>query len=410
MSVVEPHILLLELYAGGHRGQYIRQLVEYWTAHALPGRLTVAIPPEFFDIHADVQAVLEDAKRVEVVILNMPDRAAVAALSEWRKSRLYGRVLRTVVAQLRPDHCVLLYFDHAQLPLALDLRFAFPVTLSGVYFRPSFHYHRLGGGAPAWKERLRDWRKRILLWAALRNPHLTYIFSLDPYAVSDIQALRGGAQVVALPDGITPRPALLSPDAQRQQWGVADGRNVALMFGGINARKGIHEVLAALRLLPSDIQQACCLIVSGHIREAEKEKIKTGIQQVQEVTAVQIIVDDRFVEEEEIQGMVAAADLVLLTYQRHVGSSGVLVRAAHAGVPVLGSDYGLVGEHLRRRHLGWAVDAASPQAIAEGLRQALTDLSVLSFDEEEAGHFAEEHTASAFSATIFRHICEAAIN
>lgn len=395
--------MLFDIYAGGHRGQYVRQLIEYWAAEALPGRLSVAVPPFFLDLHADVRALIEATDGVEAVLLDTPDLATMTALSVLQQGRLYGQVLRNVLLRLRPDHCVLLYFDYAQFSLATDLRFSFPVTLSGIYFRPSFHYHGFRTGTRGWKERLRGWRKRLLLWRVLRNPHLTHVFSLDPYAVPDIQALSSGPQIVALPDGITPRPALLSSDAQRQQWGVADGRNVALLFGGINARKGIHEVLAALHLLPPALQQACCLVVSGHIREAEKEKIRAGIQQVREATAVQVIVEDRFVEEEEIQGMVAAADLVLLTYQRHVGSSGVLVRAAHAGVPVLGSDYGLVGEHLHRRHLGLAVDATSPEAIAQGLTQVLTDPSALPFDVAKARLFAEEHTATRFAEIIFQH-------
>ena len=409
MSASDPHIVLLDLYAGGHRGQYVRQLIEYWAAQALPGRLTVAVPPEFLDLHMDVQALIEATDGVEVEVLDMPAQMTVVALSELQKGRLHGQVLREVVTRLRPDHCVLLYFDHAQLALAMDSRFSFPVTLSGIYFRPSFHYHRFDGPAPGWKERLRDGRKRMVLKAALRNPHLTHVFSLDPYAVPDVEALGGGAYIVALPDGITPRPALLPPEAQHQQWGVEEGRKVVLMFGGINARKGIHEVLAALLLLPPELQQAYCLVVSGHIQDAEKKEIMAGIQQVREATAVQVIVDDRFVEEEEIQGVVAAADLVLLTYQRHVGSSGVLVRAAHAGVPVLGSDYGLVGEHLRRRHLGLAVDAASPQAIAEGLAQGLANLQALPFNADDARRFAEENTAERFAETIFLHALDAII-
>jgi glycosyltransferase involved in cell wall biosynthesis len=248
-----------------------------------------------------------------------------------------------------------------------------------------------------------------VLAAALRNPHLSHLFSLDPYALPDIQALGSDTQVMALPDGITPRPAHQTPATLRTTWGVEAGRKVALFFGSIDGRKGIFQTMEAVAHLSPSLQQECCLVVVGRIYQAEKERVVEGLERVRRETQVQVVVEERFVEEEEIQGIVEAADIVMLPYQRHIGSSGVLVRAAHAGVPVLGSEYGLVGEHLRRRHLGLAVEAASPHAIAEGLVQGLADPQALPFDRAEARHFAEEHTATLFAETLFRHVTEAAM-
>ena len=110
-----------------------------------------------------------------------------------------GRHLRRYVERLRPDHAVLMYFDHAQLALGFGLRFDFPVRLSGIYFRPSLHYGRFDGHAASPKERAASLRKRLVLWAALRNPHLDGLFSLDPFALPDVRRLGRAGQAVALP-------------------------------------------------------------------------------------------------------------------------------------------------------------------------------------------------------------------
>ena len=78
------------------------------------------------------------------------------------------------------------------------------------------------------------------------------------------------------------------------------------------------------------------------------------------------------------------------------------MRAALAGVPVLGSNYGLLGEQLRRRKLGLAVNTTSAKTLAEGLETWLREPDNLPFDAREAARFAREnmptHSATRFSA------------
>ncbi len=402
-----PHLMLFDLYTGGHHGQYIRQLVEYWGANDLPGRLDVVVPAPFLKRHPDVQQAAE--AHAEAGVRCVPITEPVVLRSEGARAlvhndREHGRLLRKYVGQLRPSHCVCMYFDHIQLSLALDLRFSFPLQLSGIYFRPSFHYRTFSASTGEVKDRLKQLRKRLLLSAALRNRHFTHLFCLDPYVVPYVKARHRHVETVALPDGVTPRPALLSRSEMHTRWGVAADRRVALFFGSIAARKGIHQTLDALRLLSPEHQQRLCLVLVGAVNDAEKERVDEDLQRLRRETTVQLVVDGRFVEEEEIQGIMQGADLVLLPYQRHIGSSGVLVRAALASVPVLGSDYGLVGEHLRRRKLGLPVDATSPPALASGLRHWLTHPDRFPFEAQEARRFARENTAERFAETLFHHV------
>jgi glycosyltransferase involved in cell wall biosynthesis len=293
-----------------------------------------------------------------------------------------------------------MYFDHAQLSVAFGLRFDHPVTLSGIYFRPSFHYADFEARKLSLAERVQRIRKRQTLALALRNPHLTHLFCLDPYIVPYVEALHPRVAASFLPDGFTPQSPTRTRAETHEQWGIEAHRKVALFFGVIDGRKGIFRVLDAVQRLPETAQAALALVVAGPIAEQEYTAIETDLQAVRERTRVQLVTDTRFIPDAEIQDLIRGADLALVTYQQHIGSSNVLIRAAAEAVPVLGSDYGLVGEQIRRKQLGLAVDATSAEALAAALRTFLDAPGAVPYNAEAARRFAAENTAERYAETL----------
>jgi glycosyltransferase involved in cell wall biosynthesis len=98
----------------------------------------------------------------------------------------------------------------------------------------------------------------------------------------------------------------------------------------------------------------------------------------------------------------ALADCVLLPYRHHVGSSGVLTRAAAAGKPALVSDYGTLGALTRRYGLGLARDLGSAEAIAAGWTQMMSAQIESTVDREGMREFAARNSVEKFCETIFR--------
>jgi glycosyltransferase involved in cell wall biosynthesis len=94
----------------------------------------------------------------------------------------------------------------------------------------------------------------------------------------------------------------------------------------------------------------------------------------------------------------------LAPYQRHVGMSGILLLAAAAGKPVLSSDYGLMGELVRRYGLGITVDSTVPSEIAKGLMRCLTEPATVLVDLDRMESFAEQHSAERYAKTIFEQL------
>ena len=395
------HLMLFDLLSGGHHAQYIGQLAEHWAARNADGHLHIVAPEALAENSAPLGSILRTHPGIAFVPVQEPLHLAEGgAYSQLRNVLRHGRLLRRYVEQIRPDHCLLMYFDQVQLPLTLGLRFDFPVRFSGIYFRPSFHYAAISGAAATLRDRAAGMRKRALLSAALRNPHLGHLFCLDPLAVPFVNGQRWKVRVAALPDGVESRAPTRSPLETRDAWGIDTGKSVLLFFGSMAARKGIYQVIEALKLLPAEDQQQLALAVIGAAAAGEEARLEQALSALRKQSAVQVAADNRFVPDAEIPAAFAAADLVLLPYQRHVGSSGVLVRAAQARTPVLGSDYGLLGEQIRRHALGRAVKSGSPAALASALQDWVRDPLSWPFDTDSAGRFAAENTAEGFARTI----------
>ena len=411
-------VMLFDLYSSGHHLQYLSQLAAFWVRNELRGQLDIVVPSHFVNAHPTFKAFVEQHReKAGIDLISIEEQVFVEDPRIFRLLRNdfeHGRLIKKYVAKLRPDHCVIMVFDDAQISLAKGLRFDFPVRLSGIYFRPSFHYNHFARDQPGLVDKMKRLRKQVVLAAALRNPHFTDLFCLDPYVLKHIRSR--GTRTIFLPDGIevngieidglkasgiAPGTFIVNRETTREQWGVEIGRKVALFFGGINGRKGLFKVLESVDHIPPEIQEKLCLVFAGAIREAERHEISSCFESFRKSTTVQLIVRDAFVDEKDVQGIIRCADLALITYQRHVGSSGVLIRAAAEQIPVLGPDYGLIGEHIRRHRLGYSVDTTSAQDIAGALEQFIRDPNSTGFDEETARAFVGENTAEHFSSTIF---------
>jgi glycosyltransferase involved in cell wall biosynthesis len=65
----------------------------------------------------------------------------------------------------------------------------------------------------------------------------------------------------------------------------------------------------------------------------------------------------------------AAADIAWLGYTGHWQSSGVMVQAAHMGLPLIASDEGVIGWSTKRHGNGLAVPVRRTAAVVEALQR-----------------------------------------
>lgn len=404
-----PRLMLFDLALGGHHGNYIQHLVEYAQKTAFSGVIDIVVLPEFLDIHRDTVTAVVNCKQsiVHLVCISPEEASALGSrqssvhrtlrnFREWQIFCKYANALQTTQA-------LLMYLDTCELPLALGMQS--PCPFSGIYFRPTFHYKTFANYRPSPKEQLQQWREIVTWRRLLQHPQLQTVFCLDPFAVKAIAAHQPPANIVHLADPVQPHPVVQADSfSLRSRLGIEPNRQIFLLFGALDGRKGIYQLLDAIQLLPTELCQTFCLLLVGKTNATEQAQIQQKITALCQTHPIQLVECYDFIPESEVPNYFQLADVVLAPYQHHVGMSGILLLAAAAGKPVLSSDYGLMGELVRRYQLGMAIDTAVPTEIAKALSRCLLKPLENLGDRTQMRAFAEQNSVDRYASTIFQHL------
>ena len=408
-TIKPPRLMLFDLYLGGHHGNYIQYLIDYACQKPVVSAIDIVVLPQFLEIHRDTVAAIASYHQsaIKIVPISADEVAALGDrrsglsraiwnLREWQIFCKYAR-------NLHATHALIMYLDTCELPLAVGMQS--PCPFSGIYFRPTFHYGMFANYHPDLKERLKQWRNRFTLDRILAHPQLQTVFCLDPFAVEAIKSERERAKIVPLADPVESAPStLLDLATYRDQLGIAADRRVFLLFGALDGRKGIYQLLEASALLPPALSQQMCLLLVGKTSAAERANLEQKIAELRQQKPIQIIECYDFIPEDEVQAYFQIADVVLAPYQRHVGMSGILLLAAAAGKPVLSTDYGLMGELVRRYRLGVAVDATQPSELMQALARCLTAVPETLGDRAQMQVFADLNSIERYTSAIFQYL------
>jgi hypothetical protein len=413
--VTSTSLQLVEFGSAGHRGDYIRHLADGWCSVRPPGgTLRITVSPNFASIHVDTLRWLADQRANGLVLEILPDGAAEALRRAERvvsvpSSWLFGpgppddslAALQWDIAQAcardRPtDHLLLMELDTVLPAVAAHRPSICPV--SGLWFKPAFR--DVCGAPPPWAR-----HQKVLLARALSYPQLHYIFCLDPDVPGLIAPQSGRARLRYLPDPVVIPQAMdrASRERTRGRLGIAPDRIALLFFGQLARRKGLIEILAAARMLCDGHRQRLALIVAGASDDVDRDTVSNALEGLRR-SGVQTLLCEGFLAEAEAEELFAASDAVLVPYLRHVGMSGVLLRAAAHGLPVLSQDYGLMGRLVRRHRLGLVADPRDARSLVDALAVLVDGTVGDRFDPVAALTFARSHDASKFYRVIFREL------
>ena len=407
-TVGQPKIMLFDLVVGGHHGSYIQHLVEYWLEQEQMAELSIVVSPEFYSIHADICQLIFEAQtdKIDLVTISPEESTQLnggsklerylRGIREWNLLCKYAKLLEI-------NHCLIMYFDTSWLPLILGKKA--PCSFSGIYFRPTLHYRHFANYSPEWQSRFSQWREKLTWMRMVQHPQLKNILCLDPYAVKHLESSSRQVNLVHLPDPVQIYDDCDStPTKLRSKMGIEEGRLVFLLFGALTERKGVNQVLDAIDLLPLELNQEVSLLLAGSISAGFRPQVEAKIASVSQSHPVQIIVRDEFLAERDIQGYFQMADIILAPYQRHIGMSAITVRAAAAQKPLICSNFGLMGEVVRRHQLGLTVDSSKPQAIADGIKECLSKSPDELGNRQKMLDFATQNSTSNFARTIIGHL------
>ncbi len=392
--------LAFEIETGGHHASYIRNFAQQWAENLEPHQIHFVVTPGFFQKHADVVDLIKSFKT---------DTVQIHSITPSENNLLQGRVSRMFQAwklfcqyasQLGVDRGLLMYSDRFQIPMLVGQ--VSPCPVSCIYFRPTFHYGNLDNYRPSLKQRLAAWRKRLLVERLLKLKQMDVLFSLDSLAVGFMKDnFTTKTSIRQLPDSFVRSQTTADQIAKlRSDLKISSGRKVCLLLGSLDRRKGPLQLLDAAERLPESLQKKLCLLLVGSLHVDIQDEVIQRIGRLQQRTSVEIVLKNEYVSDTIVQRYYELADVALTTYQKHMGMSSAIIRAALAEIPVLSSDYGLMGELVNRQRLGITVDTTDPQSFSDGLAAVIEQPGQKLFDVSSASAFASSHSPSALAETL----------
>ena len=247
-------------------------------------------------------------------------------------------------------------------------------------------------GAASFRKRLRT----ALSPGLIRRGPWERVHHINP---DDVTVLRGGTsdstgRYRLMPDPIEPPPTETKAEARRALGIPETGRYIGCA-GMINRSKGIDLLLAAYQTAQRDLSEEDRLLLAGRVAP----EIGTTLEQelASDVRRGRVMLVDRKLSEMEMNLAVAAMDVVCTPYPTHIHSASIVIRAAAAGRPVLGSAIGWMDRTIHRFRLGSVCDVSDREGFARTIVASLNASE--RFEPTEASRrFAAFHSAENFVA------------
>src|SRR5579862_5331073 len=174
-------------------------------------------------------------------------------------------------------------------------------------------------------------------------------------------------KIDVIPHGV-PEMTFMDPNYFKDKFGT-EGKSVLLTFGLLSPNKGIENVIQALPAILARHPNVV-YIVSGvthpHIRRREGESYRESLQALAKQLGVadHLILNNRFVDAEELVEHVGAADIYITPYRQEAQVvSGTLAIALGAGKAIISTPYWHAKELLADER-GVIVPFDDPSSIA----------------------------------------------
>jgi glycosyltransferase involved in cell wall biosynthesis len=409
-----PRLSVFEFSQFGHYPYYLRLLIEHCRREGFPYPVDLVITPRFAEHHAEVPALAEATpeNQIRVHVLSEAEQKSLDEARTGQFTSLNGllkgevderesavrrwRLVAHHAERLGTAHALITHLDSCLLAVAAGLELHCP--FSGILFRPTFHYPAPADYSESRLSKFQRLQERLLMDRMLKHPQLATLFCLDPTAVESLRAM--GNNIEYLPDPVPPG----DPDrdtsriAFRRSLGIPHDRLMLLAFGDISERKGIAQLLEALELLRGRDCEQIALVFVGVVKSFDKQWLHKKIAALE--ARFPIILRTEYVAEDEVNAYFSASDLVLAPYQRHAGMSGVLLRAAAQGKPVLTQTYGVMGHLTREYGLGIAVETGDVSQIVLALENFIQGTMGDYFDPLGMRRLVAQHDERSFARTL----------
>jgi glycosyltransferase involved in cell wall biosynthesis len=363
-------VLIVEFSPDGHHPFYVRLLLESGIADL--AQITLASQPEMF-LHPVIKACQVNYQPHPLAIgwkAHHPGITSPAAV--FRRSWTIGSAYRKVFFELSRvaplDFVIVPYLDDCLVGLAAPGSTFGQVSWAAITMRTMFHYRAMGVRAP--QQRFIQVR-RWLTYRMLRQKSMAALLTIDPTLAEFAAGHDDGPlrKIQYVPDPAPWHDDLIPREQARQKLNIPAEARVVLVYGDISERKGILSLLEAAAA--ADCSRSIHLLFAGKFRVSEAAMKGAAWQAL--LAQRRMHAFDGFVDEQLERLLIAAADCMWVGYIDFYGVSSVMALAGRHAMPVLASDYGLVG-HLATKHgLGAVILPRQIASIVSALNRLVSD-------------------------------------
>ena len=387
-------VLIFEPEYGGHYLQWVSYLVEVFLSRG--DRVCLVTSTQALASREYREYV--ECFRGRLVIVPIRGPATKSATWHHRARHFLDAIHLVRSVRLRkPDLVWVPYLDAMLIPLGLlqlcglgldaSRRRIEVALMRGEFAYPEIRTTTAWRWNPKW--RLKEW----ILRRALRSGWFSRLLVVDDITYRHMRSWpRGTIDLEPCPDPVA--DSFPNRSWARRELDLDEATTILGCWGGLDARKGIDLLLHAFAARPPRPNEL--LLLAGR-PDPHIAALWSAMLAKDRSLAERVLLVNRFLSSAEMQRYVAAVDVAAVVYPAHVGSSKVLLEAAAAGKPILGSSFGLVGHLIGENRLGYSCDVRSPQELAKGLDWAF---SAPRSDAEAARRLVRRNSVAEFQKRI----------
>ena len=379
-------VLLYEPHPGGHRFEYLARVLPALSelnVEIIVASSSLGFSSDQFEIH-----LREMACQFQRVVC---DDSPVNASSMYSRAAASYRELRRIITSVRPNHIYLPSADGLTQFAALNK----VVRRSGTCGEFTESLHFAGAFGYQLENAVRNFRRRVdeslFKWAPW-----DMIWHVDPWQLAALRERSPEieSRSLLLPDPAV-RPKVTDRTEARSRLAIPQGGTYFSLIGPISRRKRLDLLLAAFDEYLKRHSGDARLLIAGKLDSNAKKMVhQLPYARLKE----KIVVLDRIFSADEMDMLVPASDVVVVPYDQHFGSSGIVLRAAAAGRPVVTSNIHWLAATVPRFQLGITCPIDDSELFC-GALQAGAELSRQFEIGESAQRYLEFQSVENFRAT-----------
>jgi glycosyltransferase involved in cell wall biosynthesis len=379
------NILICDFQITGHHSEYISYLIDYlYDNQGYENHYYFLLHPDLSETFPTIAEKAGKCPNLELIYFSREELKKAIGRGLAHNSITQYKIVDQYAKKLSVHHILFLYFNSLQLALGL---YRPKYTVSGILFA---QYSRLT--IHSLKDGVKYLRKKLQTWLFTRNKKISRIFILNDAESADSLNKRYKTNIFKmLPDPIPDICPLPDFDIYTY-YGINRERSIFLHIGSMDGRKGAFDILDSISYIPENIQEKICLLFVGKGSEIFENKFTQMSCLYQKNSQVQVIRDNRFVENAMMKSLFEQCDCVLIPYKNPESSSGILGHAAAANKPVIGTEVGLLGELIKTNNLGYVIK--NNQELA----------NKIAFIVENSNFFSNKGYVQARSVNIFSNL------